>query len=422
MRRLRKRSRTGAASSRTSASAPTGPPPRWPRGVGDDGPHVLAERGAEQHQVAVLGLAQDPARRARDRAGAPVAAAASTCGRRSSAHEARERLARQRPGERAARRRPVVTSSAPRAAARRRATQRARRASSAATSRPPSTRRAAELERRRQLAAAARACARCETSAQPTRVAARSPRPRRTTATFQPSRTSKRAPAARAWRSIGRARDRVAAAGATRNSKLMSAAPPPRGRRTAASSRSPRSVAPSSEIVIVGAVGGERGGHPGHADHLAELAASGATLVTWPTGPPSAASTTAPSVGTCPSAIVKPTSAVSAGVLGGVLERPAADEVLLLVELDDPRHRGAVGRRLRVGVLADDHVQLLQAQDALRLEPERPRAPAADQRVPHVLAVGGREVDLVADLADEADPQEQRVDAGDLRALARRGR
>ena len=42
-------------------------------GVRHDGPHVLAERGAEQHQVAVLGLAEDPAGRARDRAGAPVA-------------------------------------------------------------------------------------------------------------------------------------------------------------------------------------------------------------------------------------------------------------------------------------------------------------------------------------------------------------
>ena len=119
---------------------------------------------------------------------------------------------------------------------------------------------------------------------------------------------------------------------------------------------------------------------------------------------------------------MKPTSArvVGAGMLGGVLERPLADEVLVLVELDDPRHRRAVGRGLRVGVLADDDVQLLQAQDALGLEAEGADAvlgAGLEDRVPHVLAVGGGEVDLVADLADEADAQDQRRDAGDRRAL-----
>ena len=55
-------------------------------------------------------------------------------------------------------------------------------------------------------------------------------------------------------------------------------------------------------------------------------------------------------------------------MLHGALERPAPDEVLVLVELDDPRHGGAVGCGLRVGVLADEDVHLLQAQDALGLE------------------------------------------------------
>ena len=122
---------------------------------------------------------------------------------------------------------------------------------------------------------------------------------------------------------------------------------------------------------------------------------------------------------------MKPTSAVSSSLLAVALERPAADEVLLLVELDDPRHRGAERRRLGVGVLADEDVQLLQAQDALRLEPERPQAVLGarlEQRVPEVLAVRGREVDLVADLADEADPHDQARHAGDRAPLARRGR
>jgi hypothetical protein len=65
-------------------------------------------------------------------------------------------------------------------------------------------------------------------------------------------------------------------------------------------------------------------------------------------------------------------------------------------------------------------VHLLQAEHPLRLEPERPDAevgPALEDRVPDVLAVRAREVDLVAELADEADPQEQRRDAGDQRLL-----
>ena len=160
----------------------------------------------------------------------------------------------------------------------------------------------------------------------------------------------------------------------------------------------------------LGAVLGQRGGHPRHPDHLAELgrAARARDLADRPVAV----------VGEHRGALV---GHVAVGqreaderrlgrLLGGALERPPADEVLLLVELDDPRHRGAVGRRLRVGVLADEDVHLLQAQHPLRLEAERADAVLGarlQHRVPEVLAVRGRVVDLVADLADEADAQDQ---------------
>src|SRR5205807_5675088 len=99
-----------------------------------------------------------------------------------------------------------------------------------------------------------------------------------------------------------------------------------------------------------------------------------------------------------------------------VLERPLADEVVL-VELDDPGHVRAQRVRLGVGVLADDDVLLLESQDPLRLEAERLRAevgPALEQRVPQVLAVDAREVELIAELPDEADAQEQAGDARDV--------
>src|SRR5207253_9952333 len=98
------------------------------------------------------------------------------------------------------------------------------------------------------------------------------------------------------------------------------------------------------------------------------------------------------------------------------LERPLADEVLLL-ELRDPRHVRVEHVRLGVGVLADDDVLLLEPEDALRLETERldPEIAAAlEQRVPQMLAVRAREVQLVAELADEADAQRETRDAGDL--------
>src|ERR1035437_3909174 len=55
------------------------------------------------------------------------------------------------------------------------------------------------------------------------------------------------------------------------------------------------------------------------------------------------------------------------GLLGVMLERPLADVVLLLVELDDPGHRGTERGRFRIRVLAHQDVHLLQAQDPLRL-------------------------------------------------------
>src|SRR5439155_10469348 len=95
---------------------------------------------------------------------------------------------------------------------------------------------------------------------------------------------------------------------------------------------------------------------------------------------------------------------VAEAALAHVLERTLADEVVLL-ELDDPGHVRLEGVRLGVGVLADDDVHLLQPQDALRLEAkgaDLELGPEREDRVPEVLGVGARDVDLVAELADEA--------------------
>ena len=56
-----------------------------------------------------------------------------------------------------------------------------------------------------------------------------------------------------------------------------------------------------------------------------------------------------------------------------VLERELPDEVVL-VQLRQPGHVRRVEVRLRVRVLADDDVALLEAEHTLRLEAERPRA------------------------------------------------
>ena len=68
---------------------------------------------------------------------------------------------------------------------------------------------------------------------------------------------------------------------------------------------------------------------------------------------------------------------------------------------------------------------LLQAQDPLRLQAERPQrrlGARPRQRVPEAWPCGAGAVELVAELADEADPQQQAGDAGDLRLPGRRGR
>src|SRR5207253_9853247 len=64
------------------------------------------------------------------------------------------------------------------------------------------------------------------------------------------------------------------------------------------------------------------------------------------------------------------------------LERALADEVVL-VELRQPRHPRRPQVRLRVGVLADDHVLLLEPEDPLRLESERGRA-LGDEAAPEL--------------------------------------
>src|SRR5215218_2550854 len=90
---------------------------------------------------------------------------------------------------------------------------------------------------------------------------------------------------------------------------------------------------------------------------------------------------------------------------------------VVLVQPDHPPEAHIVGSREPVGVLAHDEVSLLEAQDALRLYAERSytevRA-ALHERLPDVQPVGGRHVDLVAELAGEADaPHETIVHAGD---------
>src|SRR5215218_11262779 len=90
---------------------------------------------------------------------------------------------------------------------------------------------------------------------------------------------------------------------------------------------------------------------------------------------------------------------------------------VILVQPDHASEAYIVGSREPVGVLTYDQVSLLEAQDALRLYAEWPytevRA-ALHERLPDVQPVGGRHVDLVAELAGEADaPHETIVHAGD---------
>src|SRR5215211_5753041 len=90
---------------------------------------------------------------------------------------------------------------------------------------------------------------------------------------------------------------------------------------------------------------------------------------------------------------------------------------VVLVQPDHASEAYIVGSREPVGVLTYDQVSLLQAQDALRLYAEWPytevRA-ALHERLPDVQPVGGRHVDLVAELAGEADaPHKTVVHASD---------
>src|SRR5215207_2148533 len=90
---------------------------------------------------------------------------------------------------------------------------------------------------------------------------------------------------------------------------------------------------------------------------------------------------------------------------------------VVFVQPDHPAEAYIVGSREPVGVLAHDEVSLLQAQDALRFYTERSYAEiraALHERLPDVQPVSGRHVDLVAELAGEADaPHETVVHASD---------
>ena len=96
-------------------------------------------------------------------------------------------------------------------------------------------------------------------------------------------------------------------------------------------------------------------------------------------------------------------------------DRALADEERLPAG-DRPFHPGLVREGEAVRVLADDDVALLQPQDALRLDAERAdaeRLAGFGQQVPKRCAVGSRAVDLVAELAHEADAQHPDRDAGE---------
>ena len=241
----------------------------------------------------------------------------------------------------------------------------------------------------------------------------------RTSSTPVRERSSMPAGACASARSSGERQTASAAArsGLRKSRWLTSAAAPPSGSKNGRSRTRAFSTEPSTLIVELGVLLGEVGRHPGHADRLAEVVA-----------PARARHAAAGAAVDDDLAALERHDAVlhleadellAEAALEHVLERPLADEVVL-VELGDPGHRRLEHVRLRVGVLADEDVHLLEAQDPLRLEAERPDAEvgaALEDRVPDVLAVRAREVDLVAELADEADAQEERRDAGDVRVL-----
>src|SRR6202171_2909133 len=94
-----------------------------------------------------------------------------------------------------------------------------------------------------------------------------------------------------------------------------------------------------------------------------------------------------------------------AGLLQG-----APPEEIGLIEFHHPLETGAVRIGKGIGVLADDDVRLFEPQDALRLEAEGldPEVTASlHDRVPDMLPVRARHVNLIAQLSDEADAQNQ---------------
>ena len=94
------------------------------------------------------------------------------------------------------------------------------------------------------------------------------------------------------------------------------------------------------------------------------------TLVTRPAETPST-TTWPPSTGHRAGRALEADEHPAEAALGDLLRRPLADPVELLVVLHDPGHRRLEQVRLGVGVLADDHVALLEPEDPLRLEAER---------------------------------------------------
>ena len=419
-----------ATSSRPSASAPIGPPPRLAGGVGDHGPHVAAERGAEQHQPAVLGLAQDRARRARDRAG-PEAVhrgdpraqvergearedLAGRAARRSSAR----RIGRGR-GPTARRRLELLAQLGGRAPAR---TGRARaRARSGTTSAV-----VAAGVRRAELAGRARRCSSslpsCERSAKPTvsqRCAPASPsKPTAhvpAVALLEPRARGERLALHRAARDRAR-RGRQERRG-SRAQHLALGVVERRGRRPRPAKR-----LPSSEIVTRRAVLGERRRHPGHPDHPAELRrvarardlADRALAVGEHRPRPRSAR------GRCCS--VKPDQR------GLELARPAARSSAHL-----PMKSCSLSSLTIQGIAAPNGVDSESVSWPISMcifcrrssrWGSRPNGfmpcsrAGLHERVPEVLAVRGRAVDLVAHLAHEADPQDQAGHARHLGLLA----
>ena len=106
---------------------------------------------------------------------------------------------------------------------------------------------------------------------------------------------------------------------------------------------------------------------------------------------------------------------VARPALSGRGECVPPDEVGALA-LDQPAHRRTARIGQGVGVLADDGVLLLEPEHPLGLHAEGPDPGVRARRhqgVPQVRGLVGRDVELVGQLADEADAQDGRRDPGD---------